>query len=102
MNALQAVYAYFLSPILMLMIILVFVWVIASWLVTFNIISPHNPTVRQILYTLDRVVEPILRPIRRVIPPLGGTLDLSPLIALLGLAFLKDWFFPQLLFVWLG
>ncbi len=53
-----------------ILIILIFVWVIVSW-----ILSPYHP-IRQ---ALDRIVEPMLAPIRRVIPPVG-MLDLSPII----------------------
>lgn len=101
-DLLQAIHRYFIDPILLLLIIIIFVWVIMSWLIAFNVINRHNQTVRQISYTLDRIVEPMMRPIRRVIPPLGGTLDLSPLILLLGLSFLREWFFPRLFYIWLA
>ncbi len=63
--------------------------VILSWLRAFNIINANNPNVRQISYALYRVTEPILGPIRRILPDLGG-IDISPIIALLGLEFLKQ------------
>jgi YggT family protein len=43
--------------------------------------------VRQIGYALDRLTEPLLRPIRRVLPDLGG-IDISPIVLLIGLQFL--------------
>ena len=55
------------------------VWAVASWLVAFNVINSYNPLVRSILSTLDRVYDPLVRPIRRVLPDLGG-LDLSPML----------------------
>ncbi len=64
------------------------VWAISSWLVAFNVINSYNPVVRSILSTLDRVYEPLVRPIRRILPDLGG-LDLAPLVLWLALAGLQ-------------
>ncbi len=62
--------------------------VIISWLTAFNIINQGNPYVRQINNVLRQLTEPVLAPIRRVLPNLGG-LDFSPIVLLLGLQFLK-------------
>jgi YggT family protein len=62
--------------------------VIMSWLFAFNIVNVQNPTVRQIANGLSRLTEPLLAPIRRILPNLGG-LDLSPIVLLLGLEFLR-------------
>ena len=51
-----------------------------SWLVAFNVMNTRHPFVRQVEGFLDAVTRPVLWPIRRVIPPLGG-IDISPLIA---------------------
>jgi YggT family protein len=59
-----------------------------SWLFAFNIVNAQNQTVRQIAYGISRVTEPLFAPIRRILPNMGG-LDLSPLILLLGLEFLR-------------
>ena len=82
------------NPILWLVhtVIDIYFWIILamvvmSWLIAFGIINRSNPYVRQIGYALDRLTEPLLRPIRRVLPNLGG-LDISPIILLLGLQFL--------------
>jgi YggT family protein len=64
--------------------------VIASWLVGFGIINSYNPIARSILRALYSLTEPVFAPIRRIIPALGG-LDLSPLIVLLLLSFLRNW-----------
>lgn len=61
--------------------------VIMSWLVAFGIVNRSNPYVRQVGYLLDRLTDPLLRPIRRVLPDLGG-IDISPVILLIGLQFL--------------
>ena len=62
--------------------------VVMSWLIGFNIINGHSDIVRQIRYALYRLTEPVLGPIRRFLPDLGG-LDLSPLVALIALQFVR-------------
>ena len=75
----------FIEVILML---LNFVWwviiasVVASWLVAFGVVNTRNDVVYRILDILNRVTDPIFRPIRRFVPPMGG-LDLAPMIVLL-------------------
>jgi YggT family protein len=56
--------------------------VVASWLVAFGVVNTRNDVVYRILDILNRVTEPLLRPIRRLLPPMGG-LDLSPMVLLL-------------------
>jgi YggT family protein len=65
------------------------IWVVLSWLVAFNIINTRNPFVRMLGDFLDRITEPALRPIRRVMPNLGGV-DISPVILILLLYFVRD------------
>jgi YggT family protein len=67
-------------------------WIVLSYIVSFGRLSWEHP-VRKIYDALSKIIEPILRPIRNVIPPvrIGGTaLDLSPLILILGLSFLAS------------
>jgi YggT family protein len=65
--------------------------VASSWLIQFGIINYSNPTVRQILSGLRAMTEPVLGPIRRMLPDLGG-IDISPIFALFGLQFIKYFF----------
>ena len=73
------------SLILVLLFIIKIVWwivlahVIMSWLINFNVLNRRQPLVSNIWYGLERVLEPIYGPIRRVLPNMGG-LDLSPLV----------------------
>ena len=55
---------------------------ILSWLVAFNVIDTHSDFVRSFLNALDRMTEPLYRPIRRILPDFGG-IDFSPLVVLL-------------------
>ena len=55
---------------------------ILSWLVAFDVINLRNRFVANVAHFLDAVTRPVLRPIQRIIPPLGGV-DISPIIAIL-------------------
>ena len=61
---------------------------ILSWLVAFNVVNERNPIVAQIGDFLYRVTEPALRPIRRILPNLGG-IDISPVILILIIFFIQ-------------
>ncbi len=97
MHFLVALHVYFLSPLLTLLFFLVFAWVIAGWLVSFGVIDMRNPNARAIVGFLSSIVEPMCKPIRRIIPPINGVLDLSPVLVLLIIVFVRDWAIPQLL-----
>ena len=58
---------------------------IISWLVAFDVINLRNRAVYQIAQALDAICRPMLRPVQRFIPPLGGV-DISPIIVLLVLS----------------
>jgi YggT family protein len=55
---------------------------ILSWLVAFNVINTSNDFMRSFLSALDRMTEPLYRPIRRILPDFGG-IDFSPIVVLL-------------------
>jgi len=65
------------------------VMIIMSWLISFNVINTRNQFVAGLWRVLNQVTEPILRPIRRVIPPMGG-LDLSPIVVFVIIFFLQS------------
>jgi YggT family protein len=62
---------------------------VLSWLIAFNIVNDHNRVVRMISEFLYRITEPLLKPIRRILPPLGG-LDLSPMVLIFLIIFLQS------------
>ena len=75
-------------------VITVYIWiliasVVLSWLVAFNVVNTGNRTVYQVRDVLDRLTEPLLRPIRNLLPNLGG-IDISPIILILALYFIRD------------
>ena len=61
---------------------------VMSWLVAFNVVNMRNDIVRAIWGFLNQITEPALRPIRRLLPNLGG-IDISPIILLLGIFFIQ-------------
>ncbi len=83
-----------LSLIQILLLILDIVWfiilvhVIMSWLINFQVLNLHQQLVAQIWYGLNRLLEPIYGPIRRILPAMGG-IDLTPLVVLIGVYALR-------------
>jgi YggT family protein len=78
-------------------VITIYIWLliaqaVLSWFVAFGIVNRYNRIVATIGDFLWRVTEPLLRPIRRVIPDLGG-IDISPVILILLLWFIRDLMF---------
>ena len=76
------------------LVIDLYIWVviigaILSWLIAFNVVNTQNRFVYSVADMLYRLTEPALRPIRRVLPNLGG-IDISPVILILFLLFIRD------------
>ncbi len=85
----------FISYIVRLYEWVIIATVIFSWLVQFNVINWSNDFVRTLGQALSALTEPLLRPIRRVMPNLGG-LDLSPIVLLLGCLFVRSVILPNI------
>jgi YggT family protein len=84
-----------LNPIaaLLIEILEIYKWivilaVIVSWLTAFNVINVHNNFVRSALRILYALTEPVFRPVRKVVPAIGG-LDLSPIVVFVIIWFLQ-------------
>jgi len=74
----------FIVYLLQLFIWVIIIQAILSWLVAFNVVNTSNRFVHAVLTGLDRLLNPLLRPIRRLLPDMGG-IDLSPLLLILGI-----------------
>jgi YggT family protein len=79
-----------------------FLWVVIagavmSWLVAFDVINLRNRFVATIYDTCERLTTPVLNPIRKVIPNLGGV-DLSPVALIIGIQFLQNFAVPLIPF----
>jgi YggT family protein len=73
-------------------ILLMLLWIVLSYIVAFGKVGWDHP-VRKIYDALSKIIDPVLRPIRAVVPPVrigGSSLDLSPLILILGLSLLES------------
>ncbi|HEY3909203.1 MAG TPA: YggT family protein [Stellaceae bacterium] len=78
-------------------VITIYIWLliiqaVLSWLVAFGIVNRHNRVVAMVGDFLWRITEPVLRPIRRIVPDLGG-IDISPVIVILLLYFVDNLIF---------
>jgi YggT family protein len=88
------------------LVIDLYIWVviasaILSWLVAFNVVNTSNRLVYTLAEGLYRITEPALRPIRSIMPNLGG-IDISPVILILLLLFIRDvvllgWILPAVM-----
>jgi YggT family protein len=93
MNLMRSV-LWLIDTIITLYVYILIASAILSWLVAFNVVNVRNPIVARIGEFLERVTEPVLAPIRRVLPNLGG-IDISPIILILGLFFLRNLIFEM-------
>ena len=64
-------------------------YIVITWLIAFRIINPWQPIVRMAIDFLGRIHEPLMSRVRRFLPDLGG-IDLSPIILLLAVQFLRN------------
>ena len=74
--------AHYLLNILWFIVIIQFV---LSWLIVFNVLNVHSPGVRAFVRAIDRITQPMYRPIRRLLPDFGG-IDFSPLVVIVLIA----------------
>ena len=69
------------------------VHIIMSWLINFQVLNLHQPMVAQIWQGINRLLEPIYQPLRRVLPN-TNPLDLAPLVAFVIIISLRDYILP--------
>ena len=72
-----------------IIVIVVIVQFVLSLLISFNVVNTHNELVASLWKAVNAILEPILRPIRRIMPD-TGTLDLSPMVLIIGLSILQN------------
>ncbi len=85
----------FISYLIYLYTWIVLADVILSFLMQLNIVNPYQPTVRSIAQALHAVTEPLLRPIRNMLPKTGG-IDFSPFVLLLACYFVQSVVLPNI------
>ncbi|PCH98607.1 MAG: YggT family protein [Rhodobacteraceae bacterium] len=62
--------------------------IIMSWLINFDVLNLRQPLVAQIWYGLNRILEPVYAPLRRILPSAGG-IDFSPIVLFIGIYALR-------------
>ncbi len=92
MNAL-ATLIYLVGQVLIWMLI---IWAVLGWLITFNVVNARNPFVSSVMRSLEALFTPLLRPIRRFLPTLGG-IDLSPVVLIIIIIVLQTLLLDDLL-----
>lgn len=93
---LGALFVYFISPVLWLLQIVIIVYIVLSWLLAFGVVPRYNPTTRSIMNFCQAIIDPLVRPIRRIIPPIG-MMDFSLFILILIVGFLQGYAIPRLI-----
>lgn len=68
---------------------IIVIQVALSWLLIFNVINADNPQAQNLIRLLAKATDPVYKPLRKYIPPIGG-LDLTPIVVILGLSILRD------------
>jgi YggT family protein len=79
---------YFIDLVLNLYVFILIAAALLSWLVAFNVVNTRNPVVAMLGEFLYRITEPVLRPIRNMLPSFGG-IDISPIVAILAIYFIQ-------------
>jgi len=82
-------FAMLIDQIISLYIWTLLAYLATGWLIAFKIINPWQPVVRIIIDALSRIHEPLLRPVRRMLPDFGA-LDISPIVLFLLAQFLRN------------
>lgn len=84
----MAMLAWIAIQLINLFIFVLFVSIISSWLIAFGVVNPHNRFVSAVLEVAQKMTDPVLSPIRRLLPNLGG-IDISPIFVFIGLQAVK-------------
>ena len=85
----------FISYLLQLYVYVIIASAVLSWLIAFNVVNTRSPVVSGIAEFLYRITEPVLRPIRNMLPNLGG-IDISPIIVILIIIFIQSVIIPNI------
>ncbi len=85
----------FVGYIIGLYMYVVIAAVVMSWLLAFNVINYSNPFVKSLWQAINVVTEPLLQPIRRILPNMGG-IDLSPVVLLIACTGIASFLIPFL------
>ena len=85
----------FISYVLQLYVYVLIAGAVLSWLIAFGVVNMRNQFVAGLAQVLHAVTEPVLRPIRNLLPNLGG-IDISPVILILIIIFIQSVILPNI------
>ncbi len=85
----------FISYVLRLYIYVLIAAAVLSWLIAFNVVNMRNQFVAGLVQLLYAITEPVLRPIRNILPNLGG-IDISPVVVILIIVFIQSVILPNI------
>jgi YggT family protein len=68
---------------------IVIINVIIHWLVVFDVFNTRNPQAQNLINLLERITKPVMEPIQKYTPPIGG-IDISPIVVIIGAEILKQ------------
>ncbi|MFT4934201.1 MAG: YggT family protein [Pseudoalteromonas distincta] len=86
---------FILSALIELLTWAIIINAVLSWLVAFDVINLRNQFVYNIARALEAITAPVMRPVQRIIPPLGGV-DISPIIVILVLMGVQRFILPAI------
>ena len=81
--------AQFLTFLIQLYIFVIVLHIAVSWLVIFKVFDVDNPQARNLVGLLQKVTDPVMKPVQKYIPPIGG-IDLTPVVVIIGLQILSS------------
>lgn len=81
--------AWLIQTFVQIYILIIIVQVIMSWLIALEMVNANNPSAKRLLALLHRATDPVYKPIRKYVPPIGG-IDITPLIVIIGLQILAS------------
>ena len=87
---------WFISYVLQLYVYVLIAGAVLSWLIAFNVVNMRNQFVAGLAQVLYAVTEPVLRPIRKLLPNLGGGIDISPIVVILIIIFIQNVILPNI------
>ena len=78
----------FLMILLDIFFWIIIIQVVMSWLIAFSVVNINNPNARKFVEILNKITNPVYRPLRKFIPAIGG-IDITPIIIIFGISILK-------------
>lgn len=81
--------AYLISLIIDIYVWIIVLQIIIHWLVAFDVLKVKSPQAQNLMDLMQRMTDPVYKPLRKYIPPLGG-IDITPIIVIIGLSILKS------------